>query len=162
MFASPTRTPHPSPTIQIRSSVIWKAWDLIPLSSMHSGVAKPGPTRAWENSALKHAVWLQCKKHVGLGHCLYVDLCFYAIIPTCLHTFWHAIPTYLFIFYDFSFPVILWVGCMCAGFSRNLSPPHVSETIVSGTVCAVSSCTCPMVHEDNIDEHARSLVHCGT
>ena len=39
-------------------------------------------------------------KDVGMDEALYIDLHFY-ILP-CLHTFWHAIPTSVFIFNDFS------------------------------------------------------------
>ena len=35
-------------------------------------------------------------KDVEIGFCLYVDLCFHASSLPCLHTFWHAIPTYYY------------------------------------------------------------------
>ena len=55
---------------------------------------------AWmgTDSALKHAVKLQCEKDVGMGLCQYVDLCFHALSLPCLHTFWHVIPTSFYIF----------------------------------------------------------------
>ena len=37
------------------------------------------------------------KKIVGMGLCLYVDLCFHASSLPCLHTFWHAIPTSFYV-----------------------------------------------------------------
>ena len=40
-----------------------------------------------------------------MGLCLYVDLCFHASSLPCLHTFWHAIPTSLYIFNVFYFLV---------------------------------------------------------
>ena len=43
----------------------------------------------------KHAVKLQCEKDVGMGHCLYVDLCFHAIIPT-LFVYFLACHPYIF------------------------------------------------------------------
>ena len=33
-----------------------------------------------------------------MGLCQYVDLCFHALSLPCLHTFWHAIPTFLMFF----------------------------------------------------------------
>ena len=43
------------------------------------------------------------EKDVGIGVCLYVDLCFRAIIS---HTFWHAIPTSVYISNVFYIPYI--------------------------------------------------------
>ena len=50
------------------------------------------------DSVLKHAVQPQCEKVVGMGLCQYFDLCFYASLLPCLHTFWHAIPQHIYVF----------------------------------------------------------------
>ena len=50
-----------------------------------------------------HCLTVQCEKDVGMGLCLYVDLCFHASSLPCLHTFWHAIPTSFYIFNVFLF-----------------------------------------------------------
>ena len=39
------------------------------------------------------------KEDVGMGLAnIYVDLCFHASSPPCLHNFWYAIPTSFYFF----------------------------------------------------------------
>ena len=64
----------------------------------HQDILQSWPTQVWTCWHLD----VECgatvsKKDVGMGLCLHVDLCFHASSLPCLHTFWHAIPTFFFL-----------------------------------------------------------------
>ena len=72
----------------------------------------------------------------GMGLCLYVDLCICAIIPTLLHTFWHAIIHLflhfkVFIFLFLYFLMLVSVTVRPNGGSSISGAPDGTERLVA-------------------------------
>ena len=64
------RTRHIVNAVVFKNSSSWCSFTVLLTPRMDGGLG------------FKHAVSLQCEKDVGMGHCLYVDLCSVTVRPT--------------------------------------------------------------------------------